>query len=108
MQEVEKREVVIDPLRAAPEMPFGHLNAAWREFLKGHSDSGELWSFSARWQTTWGQKELRSGYVLVENGSPGAHFLTVWKDLPDDTESENKTKRAQLDDIPGWLRRQAD
>jgi len=108
VQEVEMREIVTDPLQAAPELPFGHIHAAWKEFLKGHAEGGELWSFSARWQTSWGRKELRSGYVLVENGSPGAHFLTVWKDIPDDTESEDKAKRAQVDDIPGWLRRQAD
>ena len=108
VQEVEKREVVTDPLRAAPELPFGHLNAAWKEFLKGHADGGELWSFSARWQTTWGRKELRSGYVLVQNGSPGAHFLTVWRDLPDDVKPDDNAKRAGADDIPGWLRRQAD
>ena len=108
VQEVEKREVVTDPLKAAPELPFGHLHAAWKEFLKGHAEGGELWSFSARWQTTWGRKELRSGYVLVENGSPRTHFLTVWKDLPDDADAEDKTKRAGADDIPAWLRRQAD
>lgn len=111
VQEVEKREVVTDPLKAAPELPFGHLHAAWKEFLSGHSEGGgELWSFSARWQTTWGRKELRSGYVLVQNGSPGAHFLTVWKDLPDDADADadDKAKRARADDIPGWLRKQAD
>ena len=84
VQEIEMREIVTDPLQAAPELPFGHLHAAWKDFLKGHAEGGEPWSFSALWQTTWGRKELRSGYVLVENGSPGAHFLTVWKDLPDD------------------------
>ena len=109
VQEVEKREVVTDPLKAAPELPFGHLHAAWKEFLKGQAEGGELWSCSARWQTTWGRKELRSGYVLVENGSPRTHFLTVWKDLlPDDADAEDKTKRAGADDIPAWLRRQVD
>ncbi len=77
VQEVEKREVVTDPLKAAPELPFGHLNAAWKEFIDGHADGCELWSFSARWQTTWGRKELRSGYVMVKNEAPGTHFLTV-------------------------------
>ena len=108
LQEIERREVVTDPLKAAPDLPFGHLNAAWQEFLQGKADGAELWSFSAQWQTTWGRKELRSGYVLVESGSPGAHFLTVWKDLPDDTEADDKAKRAQVDDIPVWLRRHAD
>lgn len=108
LQEVEKREVVTDPLKAAPELPFGHLNAAWKEFLNGQADGGELWSFSAHWQTTWGRKELRSGYVMVPDGMPGAHFLTVWKDVADEAKADNSTKRAQVADVPGWLRRQAD
>lgn len=83
VQEVERREVVTDPLKAVSELPFGHLNTAWKEFLNGYAEATELWSFTARWQTTWGQKELRSGYVIVENGVPGAYFLVVWKDLPD-------------------------
>ena len=108
VQEVEKREVVTDPLKAAPELPFGHLNAAWKEFLNGQADGSELWSFSAHWKTTWGRKELRSGYVMVQDGTPRAHFLTVWKDIADEEEADNSIKRAQADDAPGWLRRQAD
>lgn len=86
VQEIERREVVTDPLKAAPELPFGHLNAAWQEFLNGLAEGTELWSFSARWQTTWGRKELRCGYVVVQDGAPGTHFLTVWKDIPDEAE----------------------
>ena len=108
VQEVEKREVVTDPLKAAPELPFGHLNGAWKQFLNGKPDCGELWSFSARWQTTWGRKELRSGYVMVQNGAPGAHFLTVWKDLPEEADAGERAKRARAGDVAGWLRRQAD
>jgi hypothetical protein len=100
VQEIERREVVADPLKAAPDSPFGHLNTAWQEFLKGLAEGTELWSFSARWQTTWGRKELRSGYVVVEDGVPGAHFLTVWKDIPDETEADGSAKQARADDIP--------
>ena len=99
VQEVERREVVTDPLKAVPELPFGHLNAAWQEFLNGHVDGGELWSFSARWQTTWGRKELRSGYTIVQGGAPGAYFLTVWKDISD--EADGATKQAHAADMPG-------
>ena len=109
VQEIEMREVVTDPLKAAPDLPFGHLNAAWQEFLlQGKPDDAELWSFSAQWQTTWGRKELRSGYVVVQDGAPGAHFLTVWKDIPDETEADGGAKQARADDIPRWLRKQAD
>ena len=108
VQEIERREVVEDPLRAAPKLPFGHLNAAWQDFLKGHADGAELWSFSARWQTTWGRKELRRGYVVVQDGAPGAHFLTVCKDILDEQEAAGSANPARADDMSGWLRRLAD
>ena len=80
LQEIERREVVSDPLKAVPDLPFGHLNAAWQEFLQGKVDGTELWSFSEQLQTTWGRKELRCGYLVVQDGVPGTHFLTVCKD----------------------------
>jgi len=86
VQEIERREVVLDPLKAAPELPFGHLNGAWKGFLSGHAGGGELWSFSARWRTTWGLEELRAGYVVVRDGVPGAHFLGVWQNIQDEAE----------------------
>ena len=87
VQEIEAREMVDDPLGAAPNVPFGHLNATWCSFLQGCADGDELWSFTARWRTTWGREELRSGYALVRHGTPAAYFLTVWKDLPEEDES---------------------
>lgn len=84
VQEIERREVVRDPHKAAPELPFGHLNAAWQKFLHGKADGDELWSFSARWQALWGRKELRAGYVIVQDGVPRAYFLTVLKVILDE------------------------
>lgn len=108
VQEIEMREVVTDPLKAAPDLPFGHLNVAWQEFLQGKADGAELWSFSAQWQTTWGRKELRCGYAVVQDGAPGAHFLTVWKDIPKEAAVGSSTKEPRTGDIPGSLRKQAD
>ena len=34
LAEIEAEEVVIDPLGAAPRLPFGHLNPAWENFKK--------------------------------------------------------------------------
>ena len=108
-QEVERREVVIDPLKAAPELPFGHLNAAWKGFLdKGAHGGCELWSFSAPWQTVWGRKEMRSGYVMVKDGKPGAYFLTEWRDVQDEAGGDGGADNTRTDDIPGWLRSRAD
>ena len=88
--EIERREMVHDPLGAVPELPFGHLNPAWRAFREGVADGSALWSFSATWETRWGQRELRSGYVAVNAGAPGACFLTVRKVLPEGSESEEE------------------
>lgn len=82
--EVEAREVVVDPLQAVPELPFGHLNAAWQEFLKDTRVDDELWSFAAHWQTRWGRREVREGYVTVREGTPSTYFLTVVKELPEE------------------------
>ncbi len=75
--QIEAREVVEDPLGAVPTLPFGHLNAAWKTFVDGVAGDEELWSFTAPWQTTWGRKEIRTGYVVVRGGSPAKHFLTM-------------------------------
>lgn len=108
VQEIERREVVADPLKAVPELPFGHLNAAWQEFLQGKPDDAELWSFSTHWQTTWGRKELRSGYAMVQDGAPAAYILTVCKYLPENNDAVVIPKNVGDEDIPQFLRKQAD
>ena len=77
---IEDRETVVDPLGAVPQCPFGHLNAAWKNFLSGLQPQDVIWSFRSNWETTWGRKELRAGYVAVRGEVIGTHFLTVWKD----------------------------
>ena len=102
MQEIEMREVVTDLLKAAPDLPFGHLNAAWQKFLQSKAEGAELWSFASQWQT-WGRKELRCGYAVVQDGAPGTHFLTVWKDIPEEEEVGGSTSKARASDISDWL-----
>ena len=82
--QIEAREVVTDPLGAVPDLPFGHLNAAWKTFAEGVGADDELWSFTAPWQTTWGRREIRTGYVVVRGGVPAAHFLSMWKEIEDE------------------------
>ena len=53
-------------------------------FIEGVTADEELWSFTAPWQTTWGRKEIRTGYVVVHGGSPAKHFLTMWKEIVDE------------------------
>jgi hypothetical protein len=85
VHEIEQREVVADPLKAVPGIPFGHLHQAWANFLADLPEGAEVWSLSAQWENRWGQKELREGYVSVEKGIPDRFFLTIKKDIEDDT-----------------------
>lgn len=79
--QIEAREMVADPFGAVPSVPFGHLNSAWKTFVGTVAESDEIWSFSAPWQTRRGPKEIRAGYVIVHDGAPAAHLLTMWKRL---------------------------
>lgn len=47
VEEVEAHETVFDPLGAAPNLLFGRLHAAWRAFVDGRAEDGDLCSFSA-------------------------------------------------------------
>jgi hypothetical protein len=76
--EIEAAEVVLDPLGAAPRIPFGHLNPAWETFKQSILDDDQLWSFSAPWETKWGRDEVRDGYVALRGETIGPHFLTRW------------------------------
>ena len=86
--QIEAREVVADPLGAVSDLPFGHLNVAWMAFVERVGADDELWSFTAPWQTKWGRKEIRTGYVIVRGGVPASHFLTMWKEIEDEPESD--------------------
>ena len=43
IDEIESRERVHDPLGAVPELPFGHLNQAWKTFREKGTEQDELW-----------------------------------------------------------------
>jgi len=68
IEDVEILEVVSDPLGAAPEIPFGHLNTAWQEFKEKIQPDNELWSFSAQWTSEWGYRDQRLGYATTKSG----------------------------------------
>ena len=113
--QIEAREVVTDPLGAFPNLPFGHLNAAWKSFINTAGVGDEIWSFTAPWQTTWGRKEVRAGYVIVRDGAPTANMLTMWKEIEDDIESAKVSDSSAAgapkktsSRLASWLRKQAD
>jgi hypothetical protein len=63
--EIEVHETVQDPLNAVPNLPFGHLNAAWEELKSCIRPGDEIWTFSAQWQIPMRKPQIREGYAVV-------------------------------------------
>jgi hypothetical protein len=73
--EIEQREIVQDPLGAAPALPFGHLSAGWIRFCSQLEPGDEVWSFRAVRSDDWGGHEQSSGYAAVRLGEIAGHFV---------------------------------
>lgn len=109
IQVIEQREMVFDPLGAAPNVPFGHLNTAWKQFCEGMESHDSLWSFTAHWTSSWGSKDFRQGYAIVRGEEIGRHFVTIWKDVEEDAGTATVSRETTEGfNIPAWLRKQAD
>ena len=76
LAEIETSERVVDPMHAVPDVPFGHLNSAWKAFEQTIMEGDELWSFRSRWVNRWKDIELHAGYVRVHGQDIKGHFLT--------------------------------
>ena len=77
LAEIEDRERVVDPMGAVPDLPFGHLNPAWRRFVDLQASGDTAWSFSTRRKSALGREEWCRGYVWVRAGSRGPVFVTA-------------------------------
>lgn len=84
--EVEATAYIADPMRAVPNLPFGHLHAAWQSFLNHRPLGAELWTFSCDHTSEWGHVSAREGYVWVlgDERAPWMLTLDVSKDLDDE------------------------
>jgi hypothetical protein len=80
LAEIEKYEMVFDPMEAAPCRPFGHLNTAWRKFLEETQASDAFWAFSSKYiRRNMHVVELIQGYVVVRAEGIGPFFITMRK-----------------------------
>ena len=79
LADIAQREMVHDPLGAAPQVPFGHAHAAWQKFTEALQPGDEIWRFSAQRTLSWGPQEHRRGYAIQRKGQVGAHFITTRK-----------------------------
>lgn len=75
IEAIESKETIVDPMNAAPALPFGHLGASWVAFRSKLTPQDEIWSFSAVRSDEWGAHEQTAGYAAVRRGVIVAHFI---------------------------------
>ena len=76
LADIAQRELVHDPLGAAPQVPFGHAHAAWQKFIEALQPGYEIWCFNAQRTLSSGSQEYRRGYAIQRQGQIGAYFAT--------------------------------
>jgi len=84
--EIEATALIVDPLGAAPDLPFGHLHGVWQTFLDQRPVNAELWTFACEWENDWGHVSLREGYVWVLGDKQTPWMLT--RDVSKDSDVE--------------------
>ena len=72
-ESVVAQEKVVDPLRAAPNVPFGFLLGRWVDFMAHWNEGDELWTFEV---PPADFDYARRGYAIVRRGLPVASFVT--------------------------------
>ena len=81
-RDAELVSYVIDPLGCVPSLPFGHLNAAWGNFLSEMMDpADELWSFHIPKGSKCGRHGFAAtgdirGFAHVRSGQILGEFIT--------------------------------
>jgi len=84
VDEIEIFEMVNDPLKAVPDIPFGHLNLIWTDFKEKIEQSAQIWSFKGQWESKWGLKKEYDGYVTIIDDEPKEFIVTVSKNIEQD------------------------
>ena len=67
IREAEERHLVYHEQLGNKGVPFGFLNAEWRELVARMLDGDEIWEFSSP-ANTWSKLGGRAGVALVRNG----------------------------------------
>ena len=76
--EIEEANMVIDPLGAAPNLPFGHLHAVWVEFREGLRPEETLHLFESVGPNTF-RKQKIWGYAVCKEGRVERFMTAGWR-----------------------------
>ncbi|WP_448214024.1 hypothetical protein [Colwellia sp. MEBiC06753] len=66
IEQIEKDEMVYDPLEAVSRLPFGFLNDAWLDFASNIQPTWTIWSFSTVDDSKIYPK-IKKGYAILCN-----------------------------------------
>jgi hypothetical protein len=76
--EIEQANMVIDPLGAAPNLPFGHLHAVWVEFRDGLGVGETVYLFESVGPNVF-RKQLIWGYAVCKAGRVERFMTAGWR-----------------------------
>jgi hypothetical protein len=76
--EIEQANMVIDPLGAAPNLPFGHLHAVWVEFREGLGVGETVYLFESVGPNVF-RKQLIWGYAVCKAGRVERFMTAGWR-----------------------------
>lgn len=76
--EIEEANRVRDPLGAAPNLPFGHLNVVWVEFRDGLGVGETLHLFESVGPNAF-RKQLIWGYAVCKEGRVERFMTAGWR-----------------------------
>jgi len=76
--EIEQANMVLDPLGAAPNLPFGHLHAVWVEFRERVEVGETLHLFESVGPNAF-RKQLIWGYAVCKGGRVERFMTAGWR-----------------------------
>ena len=78
IEEVERTNLVQDPMEAVPNIPFGHCNARWVVFKDSLQENETLWEFESTRSELKGVQAMW-GYAVKRDGRVDRFMTSGWK-----------------------------
>lgn len=78
IEEVERTNLIQDPMEAVPNIPFGHCNARWETFKASLQDNETIWEFESNRSELAGVQAMW-GYAVKRDGRVDRFMTTGWR-----------------------------
>ena len=78
IEEVERTNLIQDPMEAVPNIPFGHCNARWVVFKDSLQGNETLWEFESTRSELKGVQAMW-GYAVKRDGRVDRFMTTGWR-----------------------------